>query len=238
MMRGFRQRSTQSELMDSEPVSFEEFHSCLRELETINHWTRAYRPTLAWLERLRRHSPADQPLRVLDVGSGGGDMLRQIWHWAQRRGLHVELTGVDLNAWSRRSAESVTPPAAPISFETGNVFDIEPSRPVDLIISSLFTHHLGDQELIRFLQWMDRRARLGWFINDLHRHPVPYYFIKHAVRLLPCGRLVRHDAPVSVRRGFTRQDWQRALGRAEISLTRVEIRWFFPFRYGVACRAP
>src|SRR3546814_15263673 len=67
------------------------------------------------------------------------------------------------------------------------------NRPVDIILSSLFTHHLADDELIRFLRWMAKQARIGWFVNDLHRHALPYHFIRSVMRLVPANRMVRQD---------------------------------------------
>ena len=230
------QRSTQKEWMDTESVSFAEFHDCLQTLSTINTFTLAYRPTLRWFER--RMAGAGSPISVLDIGCGGGDMLRQIWKWARQRNLAVELTGIDLNPWSKVSAEQVTPADAPIRFETANLFSLDPDRRADFIVSSLFTHHLTDSDIIRFIQWMDRHATRGWFINDLHRHPLPYFFIKHAVRLLFSNRMIRHDAPLSVARAFTASEWRHWLSEAGIPAERTSIEWFFPFRYGVACRKP
>jgi len=81
------------ELMDGN-CSYDEFRSCLRSLEQVNRWLLGYRPTLAWLKRLP-HGLRD-PVRIVDVGSGGGDLLRQIAGWARRRGIAVQLTGIDL----------------------------------------------------------------------------------------------------------------------------------------------
>jgi 2-polyprenyl-3-methyl-5-hydroxy-6-metoxy-1,4-benzoquinol methylase len=230
------QRSTQPELMDTEVVSFAEFHDCLRTLRIINTFTLAYRPTLRWFARVVAGAASAQSISVLDIGCGGGDMLRQIWKCARGQNLAVELTGIDLNPWSKASAEQVTPPDAPIHYETANLFSLDPGRRADFIVSSLFTHHLSDGELIRFIQWMDHHATRGWFINDLHRHPLPYFFIKYAVRLLFSNRMIRHDAPVSVARSFTASEWRHLLREAGIAAERTNIEWFFPFRYGVACR--
>ncbi len=226
-------RSILPELMDTESVSFAELHDCLQTLSRINTFTLAYHPTLQWFDRMT--AGADSPISVLDIGCGGGDMLRQIWQRARQRNLQVELTGIDLNPWSKKSAEMVTPTDAPIRFETANLFSLDPGRRADFIVSSLFTHHLTDGELLRFIQWMDRHATRGWFINDLHRHAVPYFFIKYAVRLLCGNRLIRHDAPVSVARAFTSSEWRQLLAQAGIAAERSSIEWFFPFRYGVAC---
>src|SRR5208283_1835974 len=182
-MNDLSQRSSQPELMDTESVSFEEFDECLRSLGVINTFTLAYRPTLGWLERMMAGASSGQSISVIDVGCGGGDMLRRIWKWARKRRLEVELTGIDLNPWSKKSAEQVTPKDAPIRFETGNIFLLDTSLHADFIVSSLFAHHLGDGELVRFIRWMDGHATRGWFINDLHRHPVPRLFLKYGLRL-------------------------------------------------------
>ena len=85
------------ELMDGD-CSYEDFRGCLRSLEQINRWLLGYRPTLAWLRRLPPAPP--DPLHIVDVGSGGGDLLRQIAGWARRRGIALELTGIDLNPYA------------------------------------------------------------------------------------------------------------------------------------------
>jgi SAM-dependent methyltransferase len=198
--------------------------------------TFAYRPTLHWLRQSWSNGGSPEPASILDIGSGGGDMLRKIWQWARRRGCAVKLTGVDLNPWSKQSAESVTPPNAPIHYETCDIFTFNPDRRADFIISSLFTHHLTDSEVVRFLQWMDSHAVRGWFINDLHRHPLPFFVIRYVTRLLQCGPMVQNDGPLSVARAFTAADWRRPSAAAGISAERIRISWFFPFRYCVAGR--
>jgi hypothetical protein len=123
-----------------------------------------------------------------------------------------------------------------IRYETANVFSLDQSRQSDFIISCNFTHHLTDAELVRFIKWMDGHAKRGWFINDLHRHPLPYYFVKTVFRLLPLSRMMRSDGPISISRAFVAADWRRLLAEAGIPRTRTTIKWFFPFRYVVACR--
>ncbi|MCW8194622.1 methyltransferase domain-containing protein [Proteobacteria bacterium 005FR1] len=227
-MVDLRRRSSESELMDEEDISFPEFHDCLQGLETINHLTLAYRPTLKWLQPWLKSS---ERVSILDAGCGSGDMLRQIEKAAHKGEL--DLIGVDLNPWSKRSAQLLGGKSA-ARYATADIFHFQPERQIDLIICSLFTHHLTDPQLVQFLRWIDRRASKGWFINDLHRHPLPYHFIKAATRLLSHNRLIRHDAAVSVARSFTRADWQRLLDQAGIG-ERARIRWHFPFRLCISC---
>lgn len=223
-------RSGEAELMDGPGLGFEEFERCLRELERINRWTFAYRPTLAWLDRLARsNGHPGRPLRILDAGSGGGDMLRRIAAWARRRRLAVELTGADLNPWSARAAERATPAGLAIRYLTTDVFDLPGTGRWDAVVCALFAHHLDDDRLVRFLAWMDGCADRGWFVNDLHRHPVAHAAARAMVATLPVGRLVAHDAPLSVARAFTRADWARLLAAAGLE-DRARVEGFVPFR--------
>lgn len=230
-----RYRSTDIELLDEGADNFEEFHGCLRELETINQLTLAYRPTLAWLKPWLRSGEA---FSLLDVGCGGGDMLRRI---AGNAGASpVELIGVDLNPWATKAAELSTIRSSGnealggIRYATADIFRFERERPIDLVISSLFTHHLNDEQLVDFLRWMHDRAQRGWFINDLHRHALPYHFIKLATRSFSSNRLIRNDAALSVARSFTRRDWAALLDRAGLA-DHAQVRWHFPFRFCVSC---
>lgn len=232
-MPDFKQRSNKSELMDQEDISFEEFHDCLQGLEIINHLTLAYRPTLTWLYPW---ITAGEPLCILDAGCGGGDMLRQIARQLRRRNTAspaINLLGVDLNPWSKQSAE-LNNAFPSIHYETADIFSFQPARSIDIIICSLFTHHLTDDQVVDFLRWIDARATKGWFINDLHRHPLPYYFIKTATAVFSRNRLIRHDAAVSVARAFGIADWRQLLARAGIG-DHAHIQWFFPFRLCISC---
>jgi SAM-dependent methyltransferase len=233
-MPDFSHRSTQSELMDSDETDFETFRACLVDLGTVNTLTLAHGPTLRFLAGLsgRGRLPRDRPVTIVDVGSGYGDMLRLIAGWAARRRIDVDLTGIDLNPWSTRAAQDAT--GSGIRFVTSDLFDYRPAQPVDIVISSLFAHHLDDAALLRFVAWMERTARIGWFVNDLHRHPLPYHAFRWASWALRFHYFVQHDGPVSIARAFTAADWRRTLAAAGVPAGRAEIKWRFPFRLCVS----
>lgn len=228
-------RSRQSELLDDASISYEEFAETLDQLETLNRIVGAYRPTIAAIGRFARthRTRGSGALRVLDIGSGGGDMLRNIHGWAGRNGVDVELTGVDLSPWSARAAAERTPPAMRIRYHTADVFAFDGAAGHHVIINSLFTHHLSDDGVVGVLKWMAERVRYGFFVNDLHRNPVPYQLIKTFVTLLPFNRLIRNDAPLSVARAFTRGDWSEYARLAGLDKNRLNVAWHWPFRWGV-----
>ncbi|MCW8088382.1 methyltransferase domain-containing protein [Sabulicella glaciei] len=224
-------RSREAELMDGEALSYAEFRDCLHQLDAINGLSLGHRPTLRWLARLAGER---RSLSVLDLGSGGGDMLRRIAAWAARRGIEAHLVGLDLNPMAARAAAEATPPGLPIQWVTADAMTWTPPERPDAVISALFAHHLEDEAIIALLRRMQSMARLGWFVNDLHRHWLPEHFLRLAFRWPGVNRLVRHDGPVSVRRALTRPEWQSLLDRARVE---AEITWHFPFRWGVGTHA-
>ena len=221
------------ELMDA-PCSYEEFRACLRDLEQVNRFTQAYGPTLGFLERVvSQESTPRGTLRILDVGAGGGDMLRRIARWAREQKVDVDLTGVDLNPHSTRAAREFSQKtrgsrrdAEGIRWVNGDALHYDPPGGVDLILSALFTHHLESPESVRFLAWMERTARVGWFINDLYRSQRAARWFRVLPILFRWHKFVRHDGPVSLQRAFTAADWQRYLADAQISGASVESHAF------------
>lgn len=234
MGRSFAQRSRETELMDTESVSLDDYRACLEDLAQVNALTLTHGPILQWLDRATRALGAGERVTILDVGYGYGDLLRRIHAWSRRRGRTVDLVGVDLNPFSEQIARAATPAGMAIEYRTGNVFDYDPGRPVDFIISSQTTHHLSEEELVRFVAWMERVAARGWFIADLHRHAVPFHAFRLLSRLAGWHRFVRHDGPVSIARSFRREDWRRILQAAGVDPETASIRWHVPFRLCVS----
>lgn len=233
----FSHRASLSEFPEwmDEPTSRDDMRACLRDLALVNHLLLGYRPILDWLNALLpelRKVAAARPVRVLDVGCGYGDTLRRIAAWAERQSLAVELAGIDLNPDTISIAKEATDTRLPIHYLAADVFAYTPQNQPDLIVTSLFTHHLEDAEIVRFLRWIDAHARMGWCINDLSRHPVPYHLFAWFAGLLRLHRFVRHDGPVSIARAFRAEDWQRYCAAA--GLGAIEIRGFTPGRLRVS----
>ena len=235
-MPDFSRRADTSELMDSEDVPFADYTACLHDLERVNIFTFAYRPTLDWLDALNAAGrlPHGRSVLIVDIGCGHGDMLRRVRHWVRRRQIAATLIGLDRDPRAAQAASVVTPPDDEINYVTADLFDWVPEGPVDLVISSLFAHHLDDASLARFLSWMETTARCGWFVNDLHRHVLPWQVFSLWSRLAGWHRFVQHDGPISITCSFTVTDWRRLLGAAGIPVGMAKIAWRMPFRMCVS----
>jgi SAM-dependent methyltransferase len=224
----FSRRADLTELMD-EPCSREVMQACLRDLSKVNRWFLGYRPTLHWLESLELKR-SKQPVHILDVGCGYGDTLRRIASWAQEHNIRVMLTGCDLNSESISIAAEATPKTTAIEWVASDIFRYRSTEPIDIVVSSLFTHHLVESEIVRFLEWMEEHARVGWFINDLSRARIPYHLFKAFSKLAGLHPFVQHDGPVSFARAFVPEDWHRICAAAGLPADEIVIEGFTPAR--------
>jgi trans-aconitate methyltransferase len=214
-----------------EPCSRDQLRGCLRDLARINRWTMASRPVLQWLDKFVDSTPAlTEPLHILDVGCGYGDGLRRIERWAKARRLAVELAGLDLNPDATAIAAEASSASSRIRWVSSDIFHFSPKRPIHLVVSSLFTHHLAEDEIVRFLCWMEEHAQLGWFVNDLSRAAIPYHAIRVISKLTRLHPFVQNDAPVSIARSFVPEDWRRMCAAADLGDGDVLIQSFKPAR--------
>jgi 2-polyprenyl-3-methyl-5-hydroxy-6-metoxy-1,4-benzoquinol methylase len=210
------------EQMDGD-CSYADFRSCMVSLEKINRRLFGYRPTLAWLERAPRRT---QPVHIVDVGSGGGDLLRRIAIWAKVRNMAVRLTGIDMNPLATRAATEFTSNEFAITWVTADAMKYRSQEPVDIIVSSLMTHHLEDEEVVRLIQWMEATSGMGWFINDLERSERSYRMFGW----FPLSPIAKHDGLISLRRAFRTDDWRRLLNQAGVSEASATIEKWRPAR--------
>jgi 2-polyprenyl-3-methyl-5-hydroxy-6-metoxy-1,4-benzoquinol methylase len=218
------ERLDTTELMDDPALDAGTYRAVLADLAKVNRATLAYRPTLDFLARA---TGGRRSFRLLDVGFGGGDMLRRIARWADGRGIAAELVGVDLNPRSRDVAEAIPSPGAPIRYLSGDYADLA-GEGWDFVVSSLVAHHMSHAELVAFLRFMEHEARLGWFVNDLHRHGFAWLGFPLLARLNGWHRIVRLDGTTSIARSYRPAEWPPLLAEAGVEGARVRRR--FPFR--------
>ncbi len=148
----------------------------------------------------------------------------------------MELIGVDVNANAIRAAREATPKESRIRFAMGDVCGCVEAQEVDIVTVSGVTHHLAEEEIVRLLAWMERTARVGWIITDLHRKAVPYHVFNMLARGPWWHRFIRPDGLASIRRSFVEEDWARMCTAAGIEAGAIAICTHRPARLVVSRR--
>lgn len=226
-MPDFSKRSYEKELLDRTDIPFTDIKRNMQELEFINTNLGGHQITLSGLKKICKKINRNK-ISVCEIGCGGGDNLKVIQKWCRKNNFHVQLTGIDINKDCIEYAIENCSELADKNFIISDyrLVDFGNSKP-DIIFSSLFTHHLNDDQFKAMLQWSKQNSTTGFFVNDLHRHFLAYYSIKLLTRLFSKSYLVKNDAPLSVRRGFSRKEIEKLLTAAEISHFDIEWKWAF-----------
>lgn len=220
-------RSLAPEYMDNAASSGADLEKALEELEWIN---RLLGGRATALEALDKVAPPSGDWTLLDVGAGGADLPRAAVERARRRGQRLTVTAVDFNGAVCRWAQARIGADKAIRVVQADVeaLPFAPQR-FDVVYCGLFLHHFAQDRAAAVLKRLFGLCRRGLIVNDLHRHWLAYYFARWVIGGLARSPMVRHDAAVSVRRGF-RRDELEALGR-EGGLGTMEVRWKWAFRY-------
>ena len=220
--------------MDDLAIGGPELEEALRQLVWINRLLGAAGPTVEGVARLWQAAGRPSRLSVVDVGAGSGDANRALLAWADRAGVALEITLVDIHPETCAVAARRFASEPRVRVEQGDAFALAPGA-ADIVTSALFTHHIPDAALPALYRSMLAAARVGVVVNDLHRHPLAWGFIAGATRLASRNRMIRHDGPLSVLRGFDAADL--AALRAEDGLGALWYAWRPWFRWLVVVPA-
>lgn len=216
-------------MMDDLACSGPVVRQTLHELDVINAWLGGNRVTIDGVRRLVKGLPP-RSLTVADLGCGGGTMAALL-RSAFRDAVHpLVVTGIDanpniVNVAIERHGEG-------IQFAALDIFsDAFRQLKFDIVTATLFFHHFTTPQLSEFIRQLLSQAAVGIVINDIHRHWLSYHSIRILTKLFSRSPMVRHDAPVSVLRAFSRQDLQDMLAAADVRT--YTIRWRWAFRWQV-----
>jgi len=209
-----RPQFLEPEQMDAAGVPRDRLAEALRFIRRVN-WLFGYtRATIGHLDRLTRDWPYERPLHVLDVATGSADVPDAVAKWAKRRRIEVRCVGLDLHQvtldYARQATDGHVPlvrgDALRLPFDDG-AFDI--------VMTSMFTHHLPDALIIEVLREMDRVASRGIIVADLARGRRAYGWI--TLFTLLADPMVSHDARLSVRQALTSLDMESFARQAGIT---------------------
>ena len=91
------ERQCESELMDQPGLDTAEHRRALAALRRVNWLSRSVPELWNELRRLARGCNQRQPLRVLDIACGGGDVAIRLATRARRQGLPITIHGCDIS---------------------------------------------------------------------------------------------------------------------------------------------
>ena len=219
-------RDRQPELMDQPGLDAGLHQQALAGLRRVNRLSRT--ADILFREILdlgKRHR--GQPLRVLDVAAGGGDVTLQVAELAKKRGLPLHIEGCDISPTAVKLAQRGAELAgfSQVRFFEHDVLRGELPTGFDVVMCTLFLHHLEEQDTVRVLQRMRAAAARLVLVDDLLRTTWGFLLAWCGSRLLTRSPIVHVDGPLSVRAAYTEQEMRQLALQAGLEQPRFRRHW-------------
>jgi SAM-dependent methyltransferase len=203
-----------------------ELARALKTLARVNRCFGGTRLVLRHLAPLCDALPA--PVNILDVGTGYGDIPRAIVRWARRGGRPIEITALDRHPGTLVLADRACANYPEICLREGDALSLPfPSGSFDVVLASQILHHMEGAEPVRLLRELARVARRGILVHDLRRGAWPHAVTWAALRIVSRSPVIRHDGPLSIRRGYVPAELYALAGEAGWQAPRIVRHAFF-----------
>ncbi len=209
-------RSNERERLDEADIPEKDLLASLLFMRRVNRFFWGARVILDYFSS---YSVPDH-FSVLDIGTGSGDIPYALSRWATCHHKKADITAIDTHASCIAYAQKNFKTEG-LFYKTASAFDLEALGKFDFIISSMFFHHLTDEEIVRLLVLVHRNAKKGFIINDLYRSRIAYAGAAF-LAFFSFKNIVMNDATLSVKRSFTEEDFVRYARLARIPESRIQ----------------
>ena len=228
-------RSQQPEWLDADDIPAQDLQRNLDDLRWLNRYLGSHWLLCTALQRVWRQVGCPSHLRVLDVGTGAGDIPAVLTRWGERRGVHIAVVAIDSHhgvLQYMRSVQSL--PQSITCVQADGLWLPFRARTFDVVLCSTMLHHLDWQQGIALLQSMAAVARYGVVVTDLVRSRLYYYAARLMLAFMACHDVTRHDGPLSVLRAYSVREIREMARLAGLTPVRVSMAlgYRFVFVYG------
>jgi 2-polyprenyl-3-methyl-5-hydroxy-6-metoxy-1,4-benzoquinol methylase len=222
-------RVREPELMDDASLGEKHHLLALQGLERINAFSGTARVLWKPLKALAKEQQT-HTLSVLDIASGGGDVLMALDRLANSQGHALQICGSDI---SERAVQFANDKAAALKSQVTFIKLDALNDPLpegfDVVTNTLFMHHLSDEEVVLLLTKMSLAAKRMVIVSDLNRSPIGLGLAYLGTRLLSTSDVVHTDGMISIRAAFTVEEFKELANRA--GLNGCSIERHFPTRF-------
>jgi ubiquinone/menaquinone biosynthesis C-methylase UbiE len=221
-------RSEEAELLDDSAHDKDELAANLRDIRRVNHLLGGTSTILRHLPNLLATISPEQPVTLLDLATGSGDIPLAVSQWASKRNLAFTIAASDYSEDILAVAKDQIAGHPEITLARYDARAVPlPDKHFDIVLCSLSLHHFSPDDAVRVLREMNRLARTGFILNDLRRGRLGYAAAWIASRLTTRNRLTRNDAPLSVLRAYTPAELEDLLQRAGIEDASISTHLWF-----------
>jgi 2-polyprenyl-3-methyl-5-hydroxy-6-metoxy-1,4-benzoquinol methylase len=221
-------RSSEKENMDNFELSGNDLIKTLIGLTSIN---KTLGNTASTLKAVKKELlKINKPVKIVDLGCGGGDNMRAIENWCHKNNRAIELLGIDANPQIIEYAQQQNNSNSNINYLIADVLVDDFKLPTfDILISSHFMYHFSDNEMVEFLKKSKPNVSSTFIFSELQRNSFAYLLFKIGSIFLPFSKIVKQDGLLAIRRAFTKKELIDILERAQFTDYKISWKWAFRF---------
>jgi 2-polyprenyl-3-methyl-5-hydroxy-6-metoxy-1,4-benzoquinol methylase len=220
-----RHRDRQPELMDDPALDAEQHRHALSGLSRVNRFSRSTAILWPAIREVVEHT-SSRPLRILDIASGGGDVALGLAAKAWQNHVELEITGCDISPLAVEYATKLAEPfPLNLQFLEEDAIEGTLNGPYDIVMCSLFLHHLPEDAACILLRRMKELATHRVLVNDLRRTRCGYALAWAGCRLLTRSPIVHTDGPLSVRAAFSIDEVRQLAEESGLNGATITTHW-------------
>ncbi|MEL6253237.1 MAG: methyltransferase domain-containing protein [Bacteroidota bacterium] len=225
-MPTLNKRSKESEALDNLELSGKELEQTLRQLAFIN---RSLGNTASLTREVLDIIEVNQvnQIKLIDLGCGGGDVLKHLAQKLSKRGISYSLIGIDGNAHSLVYAQKESQDIPSLIFKQADImaenFELETC---DIMISSHFMYHFEEEALITFLRKHKTSVKYNILISELERNTASFLLFRMFSSLLGFNHMVKNDGLMAIKRAYSRTEINRVLSVFEEEAVQIIPKFF------------
>lgn len=202
------ERVLEGELMDAPDLAANLHHSALQGLQRVNRLSGTAGLLASKIVNLFGTEASN--LRILDLACGGGDVTIGLAQQLRRIGIKATIEGWDRSDtaidFARARLDQLpanNQAASAVTFRQCDVAQLDVDGQFDIVMCTLFLHHLDRPAALDLLRRMYRASRHVVLIDDLRRTWLGYRLAQLGCYILTRSHIVHVDGPLSVRAAFT-----------------------------------
>lgn len=215
------QRIYTPEIMDDFSITDERIDKALEELKYINIFLGGNSTSKTGFNEVIKTIPMNGRLKILDAGSGASDIFLPLKDIRK----NINIFSMDINPRACRYIKSNTPH---FNIVCGDIMEFPFKNDCyDITHASLFLHHFHEDKIKAILKNLIVSSKYAVIINDLRRSILAYWGIKILTLVFSKSKMVKNDAPLSVKRAFVKNDLLKIINELGIKRFKIKRKWAF-----------
>ena len=225
-------RTDAPEIMDDFALEGLQLTNALDKIAQINQFLGGNALTLNGVEKLISEVPNEQIIKIIDLGCGNGDMLRTLADYAQKSERNFHLIGVDANAFTVNYAKECSSSYPNIEYLSKDIFELNfQNINFDIALCTLTLHHFKENDIVWIIKQLERNAKLGIVVNDLHRSKVAYRLFQLIAMVFNLNEMSKKDGLKSILRGFKKEELLAFSNNLKNSSSSIQWKWAYRYQW-------